>query len=128
MFCCQLRIFDHIVRSYSRTSRFANHLAHHRFSGKPTRGDLRMRIARMASALVDTPQSEDFAKKLTLSDEVQNNFVTEHLYYTDTELCTCQGKVIGVRLIEFQGESRKAIILDQTVMHPQGGKDISVKC
>lgn len=78
---------------------------------------------RMASATVDTP-SEDLAKKLTLSnEEVKNDFVTEHLYYNDTELCECKGKVIGARLIEFQGESRNAIILDQTVMHPQGGKE-----
>ena len=77
----------------------------------------------MASAAVDTP-SEDLAKKLTLSnEEVKNDFVTEHLYYNDTELCECKGKVIGARLIEFQGESRNAIILDQTVMHPQGGKE-----
>lgn len=81
-----------------------------------------MRNARMAaSALVDTPQSEDFSKKLTLSNEVKDSIVTEHLYYADTELCECKGKVIGARLIEFQGESRNAIILDQTVMHPQGG-------
>lgn len=83
---------------------------------------LRMRITRMASVVVDTPGSEDFAKKLTLSNDVKDDFVTEHLYYTDTELCESKGKVIGVRLIEFQGESRNAIILDQTVMHPQGGK------
>lgn len=82
-----------------------------------------MRNARMASsALVDVPRSEDFSK-LTLSNDVNDNFVTEHLYYTDTELCECKGKVIGARLIEFQGESRNAIIFDQTVMHPQGGNE-----
>ena len=90
----------------------------------PTRDVLRMRNAGMAtSAVVDAPPLEDFSKKLTLSNEVKDDFVTEHLYYADTELCECKGKVIGARLIEFQGESHNAIILDQTVMHPQGGKD-----
>jgi len=77
----------------------------------------------MATSAVDAPGLEDFPKKLTLSNGVKDDFVTEHLYYTDTELCECKGKVIGARLIEFQGESRNAIILDQTVMHPQGGED-----
>ena len=78
-----------------------------------------MRDVRMATSIA--PPSEDLTNKLSLLDEVKNNLVTEHLYYTDTELCQCKGKVIGVRLIEFQGESRNVIILDQTVMHPQGG-------
>ena len=91
---------------------------------KPACRVLRMRNVRMAaSAVVDAPPSEDFSKKLTLSNEVRDDLVTEHLYYTDTELCECKGKVIGARLMEFQGESRNVIILDQTVMHPQGGED-----
>ena len=103
-----LRMF---VKSYSR------------IAFKPPCRVLRMRNVRMAaSAVVDAPPSEDF-KKLSLSNEVRDGLVTEHLYYTDTELCECKGKVIGARLIEFQGETRNAIILDQTVMHPQGGKD-----
>ena len=86
------------------------------------RGVLRMRDTKMAkSTEVDAPRSEDFSKKLTLSNDVKDTFITEHLYYTDTELCECKGKVIGVRLIEFQGENRWVVILDQTVMHPQGG-------
>ena len=94
---------------------------------KATCDVVRMRVARMASAAVVTP-TEDFSKKLTLSNEVKDGFVTEHLYYNDTELCECKGKIIGARLIEFQGESRNVIILDQTVMHPQGGKEnITVK-
>ena len=109
-----LRIFDHIVKSYSRTNTAV----------KPACYVLRMRNTRMAaSAVVDAPPSEDLSKKLTLSNEVKDDLVTEHLYYTDTELCECKGKVIGARLMEFQGENRNVIILDQTVMHPQGGKD-----
>ena len=91
---------------------------------KPTCDALRMRMTRMASVAVDAP-SEDFGKKLTLSNEVKDDFVTKHLYYNDTELCECKGKIIGARLIDFQGGSRCAIILDQTVMHPQGGKENS---
>ena len=108
-----LRMLGHIVKSYSRT----------RTSVKSACRVLRMRNVRMAaSAVVGAPPSEDFSKKFTLSNEVKDDLVTEHLYYTDTELCECKGKVIGARLIEFQGKGRNVIILDQTVMHPQGGE------
>ena len=111
------------MKSYSRSSRRLLIVPSNRTVNMKSACDvLRMRITRMASVAADTPGSEDFAKKLTLSNDVKDDFVTEHLYYTDTELCESKGKVIGVRLIEFQGESRNAIILDQTVMHPQGGK------
>ena len=102
-------MLHHFVKTYSRNSWFAS-------SPKRivARYLLRMRDVRMATSIA--PPSEDFSNKLSLQD-----LVTEHLYYTDTELCECKGKIIGARLIEFQGKSRDVIILDQTVMHPQGG-------
>ena len=91
--------------------------------GRIASGVLRMRSVRMASAaVVSGPLSQDFSKNVTLSDGAKDDFVTEHLYYTDTELCECKAKVTGVRLMEFQGESRHVIVVDQTVMHPQGGQ------
>jgi len=84
-------------------------------------GALRMRNTQMAS-VVSGPLSQDFAKNVTISDGPKDEFITEHLYYADTELCECKAKVTGARLMEFKGESRHVIILDQTVMHPQGGQ------
>ena len=81
-----------------------------------------MRITPMASAVVDGPLSQDFSKNVTLLDGTKDELITEHLYYADTELCECKAKVTGVRLMEYQGESRHVIIVDQTVMHPQGGE------
>ena len=46
---------------------------------------------------------------------------TEHLYYEDTELYTNTGHVTGQWDTEMNGEKRTCIVLDRTVMHPQGG-------
>lgn len=47
------------------------------------------------------------------------SLVTKHLYYDDTELFSNVGKVIA----QYAGskEGQTVIVLDQTVMHPQGG-------
>ena len=48
---------------------------------------------------------------------------TVHLYYDDTELFTCEGKVIGQEEVTTKdGKKQLCLILDRTVMHPQGGK------
>ena len=46
---------------------------------------------------------------------------TVHLYYNDTELYSCTAHVVGQWEMEMNGEARKILILDQTVMHSQGG-------
>lgn len=48
------------------------------------------------------------------------SLVTKHLYYDDTELFSCTGRVIA----QYAGaqEGREVIVLDRTVMHPQGGE------
>lgn len=46
---------------------------------------------------------------------------TTHLYYADTELFSNSAKVIGEYSVEISGNQLLAIVLDQTVMHPQGG-------
>ena len=47
---------------------------------------------------------------------------TEHLYYHDTELFTCEGKVIAEEEVALKdGSQSLGIVLDRTVMHPQGG-------
>ena len=51
---------------------------------------------------------------------------TEHLYYEDTELYTNTGHVTGQWDTEMNGEKRKCIVLDRTVMHPQGGVCVCV--
>ena len=46
---------------------------------------------------------------------------TEHLYYEDTELYSSTGRVIGQWETEMNGEKRVCLVLDRTIMHPQGG-------
>ena len=50
---------------------------------------------------------------------------TVHLYYEDTELFSNTAKVIAVREAdpEVEGERIVALVTDETVMHPQGGKE-----
>lgn len=46
---------------------------------------------------------------------------TQHLYYDDTELFNCTAHVTGQWETEVNGETRTVLVLDRTVMHPQGG-------
>ena len=46
---------------------------------------------------------------------------TEHLYYDDTELFSCTARVSRQWETEVDGEKRTVLVLDRTVMHPQGG-------
>ena len=50
---------------------------------------------------------------------------TVHLYYEDTELFSNTAKVIAVREAdpEVEGEKLVVLVTDETVMHPQGGKE-----
>ncbi len=52
------------------------------------------------------------------------SLVTQHLYYDDTELFSCTGRVIAQYAAAQEG--RDVIILDRTVLHPQGGETIEV--
>ena len=49
---------------------------------------------------------------------------TVHLYYADTELFSHTARVIAIREAEVNGEKLVAIVTDETVMHPQGGKEV----
>ncbi|XP_003385755.1 PREDICTED: uncharacterized protein LOC100631819 [Amphimedon queenslandica] len=49
------------------------------------------------------------------------SFSTIHLYYDDTYQFSCRGNVLGIYETQFNGEERSIVVLDQTVMHPQGG-------
>ena len=46
--------------------------------------------------------------------------VTNKLYF-EMQRYTCDGTVLGVGTVEEKGEAKTVVILDQTVMHPQGG-------
>lgn len=46
---------------------------------------------------------------------------TVHLYYEDTALFTCEAKVVRVEEVEGKDGKQLCLILDRTVMHPQGG-------
>lgn len=51
---------------------------------------------------------------------------TEHLYFDDTELYSCTAHVTGQWETEMNGKTRTVLVLDRTVMHPQGGVAVSV--
>ena len=44
---------------------------------------------------------------------------TVHLYYEDTEQFSCEAKVLAEEQLE---NSDLCLVLDRTVMHPQGGR------
>ena len=48
------------------------------------------------------------------------SFSTIHLYYDDTYQFSCRGKVLEIYETQFNGEQKSVVMLDQTVMHPQG--------
>lgn len=53
--------------------------------------------------------------------EAESGLSTTHLYYADTELLSNVAKVIGEHTVEFNGGQLVAVVLNETVMHPQGG-------
>lgn len=46
---------------------------------------------------------------------------TTPLYFSDTYLFNCTGTVLAQYDTQHNGKTVKVIVLDQTVMHPQGG-------
>lgn len=46
---------------------------------------------------------------------------TAKLYFDAMQLCECDATVLGVSTVEEKGAVRTVVILNQTVMHPQGG-------
>lgn len=53
---------------------------------------------------------------------LKRSFTTIPLYYDDTYLFSSMGKVLGIYDIQFNGEKKDVVVLDQTVLHPQGGQ------
>ena len=48
---------------------------------------------------------------------------TVHLYYEDTEQFSCEAKVVAqLELEKKDGSKELCLVLDRTVMHPQGGR------
>lgn len=65
------------------------------------------------------PETEE--KGATPSGSSAESLSTEHLYYDDTELYTNTGRVTAEWETETNGEKMISLVLDRTVMHPQGG-------
>lgn len=63
----------------------------------------------------------------TPSQSSAESLSTEHLYYDDTELYTNTGHVTAEWDTEMNGEKQISLVLDQTVMHPQGGACVCVR-
>lgn len=51
----------------------------------------------------------------------EESLSTDHLYYEDTSLFTCEAKILQQVEVEGKGGKELCLILDRTVMHPQGG-------
>lgn len=56
-----------------------------------------------------------------------DDFKTVHLYYNDTELYSSVAHVIAAYDAECNGKKVTALVTDQTVMHPQGGKHAQIE-
>ena len=82
----------------------------------------------MSRALCSLLQFRSFALAVSCRDllamatsTLASPFTTVPLYYGDTYLFKNTAKVLAVNDTEVDGKTRTAVILDQTVMHPQGG-------
>lgn len=54
---------------------------------------------------------------------------TVHLYYEDTEQFTCEARLLKQEDVVSKDKSPQfALILDRTVMHPQGGEQFLLSC
>ena len=62
------------------------------------------------------------AEKVDTANASSEGLSTNHLYYSDTYLFSCSGKLLNQSEREQNGETLTVIVLDQTVMHPQGGR------
>lgn len=51
-----------------------------------------------------------------------SDLTTTHLYYADTYLFSNNARVVAIEEVELNGVKLTALVLDQTVMHPQGGE------
>ncbi len=54
-----------------------------------------------------------------LSKVAASSLLTQHLYYDDTELFSSVGRIVSQYAAS--KDSQEVLVLDQTVMHPQGG-------
>ena len=46
---------------------------------------------------------------------------TDKLYFEEMQRCECEAAVLCVGSVEEKGATKTVVVLDQTVMHPQGG-------
>ena len=70
----------------------------------------------MATSVIPNPEETPSEPK------PKDGLSTRHLYYSDTELYSNTAKVTSVHEVETgSGEKKIAVVLDETVMHPQGG-------
>ena len=58
-----------------------------------------------------------------------DSLVTKHLYYDDTELFSCTGTVVAQYKPAARDDQQQqcVLVLDETVMHPQGGMEMLVQ-
>ena len=74
----------------------------------------------MATAETDEPFLESRQDCATANGS--SGLVTAHLYYDDTYRFSNFGRVVAIEEAELNGAKLTALVLDQTVMHPQGGE------
>lgn len=69
--------------------------------------------------LIDPTRIDLMAAVSALPAIAASSLLTQHLYYDDTELFSSVGRVISQYAATKDGQ--EVLVLDQTVMHPQGG-------
>lgn len=69
----------------------------------------------------NSPFSHTHQYKMAAQASCADGLATNHLYYDDTYLFSCNGTVLAQYGTEHNGETMTVLVLNQTVMHPQGG-------
>ena len=67
------------------------------------------------------PKASDGPVALVAAPDGNRYPATTKLYFEQQQLGTCEATVLGTITVEEKGVARQAVLLDQTVMHPQGG-------
>ena len=72
-------------------------------------------------AVIPDPKEAPLEAISSSASGSKDGLSTVHLYYSDTELYSNTARVTSVHEVETSSGEKTALVLDETVMHPQGG-------
>ena len=79
----------------------------------------------MATAEVDERLLETQSRQDCAIANRSSSLSTAHLYYDDTYRFSNPARVVAIEEAESNGVKLTALVLDRTVMHPQGGEFVT---